>query len=560
MPDSDDRPPQFDVEPPPPDDGMPPYDSEPPYDAAAEAGAVAVDGFMLPADVPPDDAMPPDPRAATVRALMDAAQSDVPRKAGSRPRRSEPNAGAGAPPPHDIAPPADLVAERAVLSACMNDGYAVALAQAHVRPEDFYDRRHAQVFGAIAQLALDSRDPDPVAVHEVLDRQGFADRVGLPYILTLAQHPGAPLAVEHYARRVAKLAAVHRIARTAQRLAVEAFRPGIDPDEYIDGAAGELRLALDSGVQGGAVRVGEVAQLVFHRALEARQRGGEITGISTGFRDIDRCFLGLHPTDLIVLAARPGMGKTAFALNLALHVALGASRKAHDAGHGAGAERAAVMVFSLEMGREQLTQRVISLRSGVPLTNLRKGDLSPEDEIQVRNTVSELSALHLFIDDTPSLSAVDVRARAKREAQRPHGLDLVIVDYLQLMRGSGVRTRSSREEEVSENSRALKALAKELGCTVIALSQLNRSVEREKDHRPKLADLRESGAIEQDADIVAFIYREGYYTKRPEQENEATLIVAKHRAGEIKDIPLHFEPRLTKFASVAHIDDRYAGY
>ena len=457
--------------------------------------------------------------------------------------------------PPSQAPPADIVAERGVIASCLLDPNSVALAQTHVKHTDFYDRRHALVFRAIEELSLAGRDADVMSVFETLGRLGAADKVGLTYLVELSNHPSAVLSLEPAARRVAKLAAVHRLAGVAQRLAADAFRPGLDPDEYIISAEGALRTALQDSVKGGAHRVGDIAPGVYQRAIEAGQRKGQLTGISTGYRDIDRMTHGLHASDLIVLAARPGVGKTSFAMNLALHVAFGRKRDAKDEWDHPG-----VLVFSLEMGKEQLVQRLISARSGVPLTNLRTGDMNVDAQIEVRNAVADLNELPFFIDDTPGLTSIDVRARAKRVAQGPHGLDLVVIDYLQLMRGATQNRNANREEQVSEASRSLKGLAKELGCTVMALSQLNRAVEREKDHRPKLADLRESGAIEQDADIVAFIYREFMYTKNPEDENKATLMIAKHRAGELGDVALHFDGRLTKFTTVANVNDHYAGY
>ena len=296
---------------------------------------------------------------------------------------------------------------------------------------------------------------------------------------------------------------------------------------------------------GGPQVVGELVPEVFQGILDARARGGETVGMSTGFKAVDQWHLGLHVTDLIVLAARPAMGKSAFALNLAFNVARNRRRKAQD-----DYDRARVAVFSLEMGREQLVLRLLSARSGVGLTMLRKGELSPDDEMQLREAAAELAEMAIYLDDTPGLTPGDLRARCKR--MEMHGpLDLVVVDYLQLMRGSG-GAKQSREQEVAEISRSLKGLAKELQCTVIALSQLNRGLESRADKRPMMSDLRESGSIEQDADIIWFIHREHYYNASA-PPHEAELVIAKQRAGATGIIKLHFDGPLTRFGN---LDDR----
>jgi replicative DNA helicase len=300
------------------------------------------------------------------------------------------------------------------------------------------------------------------------------------------------------------------------------------------------------------VPIAEVITSVWDELLRARERGGEIVGVSTGFRDLDKLLHGLHATDLFILAARPAMGKTAFALNLGLEVA---RRVRNNPGHEG--ERNGVLIFSLEMGREQLVQRLLSSRSRVQLSAIRTGQVVPDDEILLREAAAELSELRVFIDDMAGVSIVDVRARAKRMAMSGP-VDLIVVDYLQLMKGTG-GAKQSREQEISEISRGLKGLAKEMHCTVMALSQLNRGVEHRTDKRPMMADLRESGAIEQDADIIAFVYRDHVYNKDA-PEHDAELIVVKHRAGETGTVLLHFDGRMVRFSNRDHqMDDRYAG-
>lgn len=453
-----------------------------------------------------------------------------------------------------ISPPADLLSERAILSSCIIDGQNIALAQSHLRPSDFYDKRHEYIFEAAAQLATNGQQTEPISLYTQLELAGHAAQVGLTYLIELADLVGSTLSLEFYAKRVAKLAIVRRILSATHKLHAEGYRQGVDPDAFVGLVETEIQLALQDSVRGGAVPLGEVVREVYDEILKARQRGGEVLGISTGYRDLDKLTQGLHATNLFILAARPAMGKTAFALNMALDIALKQRREQHERGsmqHG-------VLIFSLEMGREELVQRLLSTRGRIGLTQLRKGELSPDDEIALRDASAELSELRLFIDDTPAITAVDVRARAKR-MQMNGPLDLIVVDYLQLMRGTG-GAKQSREQEISEISRNLKAIAKELHCCVMALSQLNRGVEQRQDKRPMMSDLRESGAIEQDADVIAFIYRDVVYNK-DSPEHTAELIIAKQRAGSIGTVGLHFEGRLVKFSNLdTQINDNYAGY
>lgn len=443
-------------------------------------------------------------------------------------------------------PPADLPAERAILSACLSDPDAVALAQSSMRAADFYDPRHTAAFDAICALALRNEPTDVICVYGELEKAGHGDLVGLGYLSDLMGDIGSSYAVEHYAKRVSKLATVRNILAVTHRVQTEGYKRGVDPDAYVQLVEHELAEALKATVRDGPQHVAELVPGVFQGILDARARGGEVVGMSTGFSAVDRWHLGIHTTDLIVLAARPAMGKSAFALNMAFNVARNRRRHAVD-----DFDRARVAVFSLEMGREQLVLRLLSARSGVGLTMLRKGELSAEDEMQLREAAAELADLNLFLDDTPGLTPGDLRARCKRlEMQGP--LDLVVVDYLQLMRGSG-GAKQSREQEVAEISRTLKGLAKELRCTVVALSQLNRGLESRADKRPMMSDLRESGSIEQDADIIWFIHREHYYKPDTAPPHEAELIIAKQRAGATGVIKLHFDGPLTKFGN---LDDR----
>ncbi len=449
-------------------------------------------------------------------------------------------------------PPADLPVERALCGCCLLDSSCVPLALTHCKAEDFHDPRHQAVFESITRLATLDRTTDAVSVLTDLEMNGKSGQVGLAYLLELTELVGSTLSVEHYARRIAKLGKVRRLLRATHTVNAAGYKPGLDPDEFVNLVETELGAALREGNREGAVPIGEIVGTVWSEMMKARDRGGEIVGISTGFRDLDRLLHGLHRTDLIILAARPAMGKTALALNLGLEVA----RKERDRPEKPG-ERNGVLIFSLEMGREQLVQRLLSSRSRVPLSSIRTGQLATDDEILLREAAAELSELRVFIDDMAGMSMVDVRARAKRMAMSGP-VDLIIVDYLQLMRGTG-GAKQSREQEISEISRGLKGLAKEMQCTVLALSQLNRAVEGRADKRPMMADLRESGAIEQDADIISFVYRDHVYNKDA-PEHDAELIIVKHRAGETGTVLMHFDGKFVRFSNRDHqMDDRYAG-
>jgi replicative DNA helicase len=446
----------------------------------------------------------------------------------------------------DGSPPCDLVAERALLASCMLDEMTIAVVQGQVTPEDFYDPRHTAIFRVMQTLAASGRGVDPVTVHGLVSSDPAAAQVGEGYLTDLVvQSAGNPQNAGHYAERIGKLGRMRRILAATHKLSAEGYKRGTDPDQYVDLVQDELNKALAEVSRGGPVHIGEVVGNVFGEVLAARERGSEVVGISTGFREIDQRLLGLHRTDLLVLAARPAMGKTAFALTLALNVAQKQRRDATE--H---TDRHTVVVFSLEMGRDQLAARLLSQHARVPNTQMRKGEIGPDDEHRLREAAAELSELKIFLDDSGTVTPQDVRSRCKQLAMQYGQLDLVVIDYLQLMSTTG-GPKQSREQQVSEVSRSMKALAKEMRCTVLALSQLNRGVEQRADKRPMMSDLRESGAIEQDADIIAFIYRDWVYNKDA-PEHLAELIIAKQRAGQTGTIQMHFDGSLTRFANLDH--------
>ncbi len=443
--------------------------------------------------------------------------------------------------------PADPECERAIISASLIDPASVYHALGRVKPEDFWDRRLALLWQAITTLTQARSPVDVVTVATELRRQNRLEAAGgMELLIDLSNFIGSAQAMEHYATTVARIATVRRVLEATHAIQAEGYQRGADPDHVIAVAQDQLRSALDRAIGDDAIPLSNIVGGVFQNVLAARDRGGQVTGIPTNYREFDQLMLGLHRTDLVILAARPAMGKTSFALNIALNVAGTRVPTGPRAG-----ESASVLVFSLEMGREQLVQRLLSQKARVGLSDMRRGQIDPDAEIALRAAAADLSELRLFIDDTPALNTIDLSARAKRIAMR-EGLDVVVVDYLQLMRGTG-GSRQSREQEISEISRALKGLAKELNVTVMALSQLNRGLESRADKRPIMSDLRESGAIEQDADIILFIYRDHVYNKMAAPE-EAELIVAKHRAGPTGLVPLRFDGQYTRFYNR---DDRF---
>lgn len=484
-------------------------------------------------------------RTRGIARSMRSPTADLPRAGRSHQQRTAS--------PDDPQPPADLDAERALLSSALIDARAVALIVGEVQPEDFYDARHGVIFDAMTRLFVAGRKIEPVSVNSELARTGEKKQAGgLKYLIYLSSFVGSSLSVEFYANTIARLAQVRRILSAAHTIQVEGYRRGSDPDEVVNLVQDQLVGALDRAIGTRHKHIGSVVPAVFQNVLDARERDKEVVGFDTGFRDLNTITYGLHRQALIILAARPAMGKTALALNMALSVAL---QKVPDGAREG--QQASVMIFSLEMGAEELVQRLLAQRSRVGLGDLKKGTISEDDEVTLREATHDLGALKMYIDDTPGISAVDLRARAKRVAMS-EGLDVVVVDYLQLMKGTG-GSKQSREQEISEISRSMKHLAKELNVVVIALSQLNRSLESRANKRPIMSDLRESGAIEQDADMILFVYRDWIYNPETSSQESAELIIGKHRAGKLGTVNLHFEGRFTRFTSVdAKFDDQFA--
>jgi replicative DNA helicase len=444
--------------------------------------------------------------------------------------------------------PSSLEAERALLGAVLLDA-AEALPrvlETRLMADDFFKEGHGEIFRAITQL-YDKGDPvDLVTTAEALKRRGALDKVGgRAYLSELADSIGVAANVARYARIVIDRSILRRMISISASISEECQGSPQEVDDVLDRAESAIYRVRDERGAQSLKRVPDLLGAAFARINALRDRSEGLTGVSTGYASLDSLTGGFQRSDLIILAARPSMGKTALALNLALNAALPSQRQQHKNLPGV-----AVAIFSLEMATEQLLQRLMCQCGHLNLGDLRTGKLGPEDIGKLTTAISRLENAEIFIDDTPAIRVLELRAKTRRlKSQldaRGSSLGLVVVDYLQLMRGSD-RT-DSREQEISEISRALKGLAKELSVPVLALSQLNRRLEERPNKRPILSDLRESGAIEQDADIIAFVYRPEVYTKDdPSLFGKAELIVGKHRNGPTGTIDLTFMGQYASF-------------
>jgi replicative DNA helicase len=442
-------------------------------------------------------------------------------------------------------PPHSIEAEQAVLGGLMLDASAWDQVADMCRTNDFYRPDHRLIFDAIAALAGNGKPVDVVTVSEQLQKLGQLENAGgLPYLATLARDTPTAANVRAYAELVRERSLLRQLIEAGTEIASSVFNTeGHSARELVDKAEQKVFEIAEAGFGGrdGAVPVRAMLPALIDKIDEWHSNPDALRGLPTGFTDFDKITGGLRPGDLIIVAGRPSMGKTTLAVNMAEYAAVNPSRKA------------SVAIFSMEMPSEQLMTRMLSSLGGVHLGALRSGRISDDDWVRVTSATSQLSDARIFIDETPGLTPTDLRARARR-VKREHGLDLVVVDYLQLMQVPG--TKENRATEISEISRGLKALAKELAIPVIALSQLNRSVEQREHKKPVMSDLRESGAIEQDADIILLIYREEVYDKNTTKKGIAEIDIAKHRNGEIGTFLLTFQGMYSRFANFA--PDSYA--
>ncbi len=437
-------------------------------------------------------------------------------------------------------PPHDIEAEQAILGCMLTDKDAVISAIEVLKEESFYREDNRAIFSAILSLYSRNEPIDIITVKAELVEEGNFERVGgLEYLAELPERVPTTANVEKYIKIVDEKATLRSLIQTSNELISLGYDESEDVDNIMDMAEKKVfDLSQKKSAKGYSalkdVLVGSFAELE-----KLYNQKGNVTGITTGFIDLDNKTAGLHNSDLIIIAARPAMGKSAFAINLATNAAV----KAH----------VPAVIFNLEMSKEQVGNRILCSEAMVDSNKIRTGQIEDEDWMKLATTLGELSEAPIYIDDTPGISIMEIRAKC-RKLKLEKNIGLIVIDYLQLIQGTG-KKNASREQEISEISRSLKILAKELNVPVIALSQLSRTAERRDDKRPMLSDLRESGAIEQDADIVIFLYRDDYYNEDTEKKNVAEVILAKHRGGSTGTVELAWMPSYTKFAN---LDRRYS--
>jgi replicative DNA helicase len=443
-------------------------------------------------------------------------------------------------------PPQNLEAESSVLGGILLENEAVNQVLELLRPEDFYRESHRKVFRAIVELSDRSEPVDLITLSDCLKNRGELEAVGgTAYLASLADFVPTAANISHYARIVREKSILRSLITTATEIATRGYEEQGNVDEFLDSAEKVIFDISEKKIKASFVAVGDMIKDTLKTVEKLYERKEMVTGVPTGYDDLDKLTAGLQPSELIIVAGRPGMGKTSFALNIAANAAF----------TGAG-----VAVFSLEMAKEQLVLRMLCSEARVNSSKVRSGYLGERDFPQLAKAAGRLHEAPIYIDDTPAISVLELRAKARRLVRdRSKKIGLIVVDYLQLMRGMG--TASNREQEISEISRSLKALAKELSVPVIALSQLNRRVEDRGDRRPMMSDLRESGAIEQDSDVIIFIYRDEVYNKSDESKKGlAEIIVAKQRNGPIDTVTLTFLNEFTRFENYTERDGPGYGY
>jgi len=442
-------------------------------------------------------------------------------------------------------PPHSIDAEQAVLGGLMLDERAWERIADKLEENDFYRKDHRLIYRAIGELANKNMPCDAVTLGEWFESNGLAELVGgSSYVIQLANSTPSAANIAAYAEIVREKSVLRQLIDAGTEIAGDGFQPeGRSTQEILESAEQKVFRIAESGARGrkGFVPMRTAVKEAFQILHQRYESKGAVTGLATGFTDLDEMTAGLQPADLIIVAARPSMGKTALAVNMAECAAIKSKK--------------AVAIFSMEMSASQLAFRLISSLGRINQQHLRTGDIQEEEWPRVTSAITLLSEAKIFIDDTPALSPAELRARARR-LKREHDLGLIVIDYLQLMQVPG--NKENRATEISEISRGLKALAKELNIPVIALSQLNRSLEQRTDKRPVMADLRESGAIEQDADVIVFIYRDEYYNPDSSDKGTAEIIIGKQRNGPTGTIKLTFLGQYTKFENFS--SEAYAGY
>lgn len=444
--------------------------------------------------------------------------------------------------------PQDLIAEQSVLGSVFISPEKLIAVREYIDPEDFYKYAHRIIFKAMISLSDQNDAIDATTVRAILDNQGDLQNIGgISYLVELVNSVPTSANAEYYAKIVAEKAMLRRIISRLTEAVNQAYEGAINSEDIISGAEKALIDVNERSNRSGFRKISDVLAVNYENLEVRSQQTTDVIGLATGFRDLDKITTGLHPDQLIILAARPAVGKTAFVLNIAQNVGTKMNRP--------------VAIFSLEMGAESLVDRMLASEGMVDAHNLRTGQLTEQDWQNITLAQGTLADAPIYIDDTPGIKVTEIRARARKlDQELEEGLGLIVIDYLQLITGT---RPENRQQEVSDISRQLKILAKELGVPVIALSQLSRGVEQRQDKRPVLSDIRESGSIEQDADIVAFLYRDDYYDRGDKDEGQEQLvdntievILEKNRAGARGTVKLMFQKEYNKFSSIAQFEER----
>jgi len=430
--------------------------------------------------------------------------------------------------------PNNLAAEQSVIGAMLLDANAITAAADILTGEDFYNKQYGVLFEAMLELRNAGAPVDPVTLQAKLTEKNLPPEVSnLGFLIDMRDDAITPVHIKQYAKIVHDKSVLRKMIRISEEIANSCYTEKDGVDTIFEEAEKNVFTLAQQRNTGEFVPIRQIVNSAMDKIDKASKMSGYVTGIATGFNDLDYRTAGMQPSDLVLIAARPSMGKTAFALNIAQHVAF--------------RQKMCVAIFSLEMSKEQLVNRMFSLESKVDAQKLRTGQLQDNEWERLIDSAAEIGKSNLIIDDTPSISVSELRSKC-RKYKAEYGLSMIIIDYLQLMSGSG--KSESHQLEIAEISKSLKAVARELNVPVLALSQLSRGVEGRPDHRPMLSDLRDSGAIEQDADVVMFIYRDDYYHPDTERKGISEIIIAKQRNGPIGTVDLAWLPEYTKFANL----------
>ncbi|WP_202081548.1 replicative DNA helicase [Caldalkalibacillus salinus] len=441
----------------------------------------------------------------------------------------------------DRTPPQNIEAEQAVLGAIFLEPDALIRALESISAEDFYRTSHQRIFQVMVDLSEENQPVDLVTVtSELQDRKQLEEVGGLSYLSDLAGSVPTAANVEYYAKIVEEKSLLRRLIKVATQIASSGYAEQDEVEEILNQAEKSILDIAGSKTHDGFLAIKDVLVETYERIEKLHNSTSDLTGIPSGYRDLDEMTSGFQRSDLIILAARPSVGKTAFALNVAQNVAARANET--------------VAIFSLEMSASQLVQRMLCAEGNIDANRMRMGSFMEEDWEKMTMAIATLSKANIFIDDTPGITVSQIRSKCRR-LKAEHGLGIILIDYLQLIHGSG---KENRQQEISAISRTLKNIARELDCTIIALSQLSRAVEQRQDKRPMLSDLRESGSIEQDADIVAFLYRDDYYDQETENKNVIEILIAKQRNGPVGKVELAFLKEYNKFVNLSRQDEPQA--